>query len=72
MVRHYNVQGPRHATMSWYQNGAIFASTARPNKAKLFMSWIVGKESQKLLVREGFRTPQIYMSMNCTRIIRLK
>lgn len=49
---------PRHAAMSWSQTAAIFSSTSRPNKAKLFLSWIVGDEFQNLLASAGASSPR--------------
>ena len=34
--------------MLWPQTGAIFASTPRPESAKLFMSWLLSDEYQKI------------------------
>lgn len=38
---------PNDQYISWAQTGAIFASTPRPEAAKLFMSWISSPEFQK-------------------------
>lgn len=38
---------PKDPIMYWPQTGAIFASTPRPESAKLFMSWLLSDEHQK-------------------------
>lgn len=38
---------PNDQYVSWAQTGAIFASTPRPEAAKLFVSWIASAEFQK-------------------------
>lgn len=38
---------PTDPIMYWPQTGAIFASTPRPESAKLFMSWLLSDEHQK-------------------------
>ena len=38
---------PEDAALLWPQTGAIFASTPRPESAKLFMSWLLSDERQQ-------------------------
>ncbi|KAJ5413298.1 hypothetical protein N7465_005603 [Penicillium sp. CMV-2018d] len=38
---------PKEAALLWPQTGAIFASTPRPESAKLFMSWLLSDERQQ-------------------------
>ncbi|CAG7944783.1 unnamed protein product [Penicillium nalgiovense] len=38
---------PKDTIMYWPQTGAIFASTPRPESAKLFMSWLLSDDYQK-------------------------
>lgn len=40
---------PNDQYVSWAQTGAIFASTPKPEAAKLFVSWIASKEFQRTM-----------------------
>ncbi|THY29650.1 periplasmic binding protein-like II [Aureobasidium pullulans] len=44
------------ARLLWPQTGAIFATTPRPESAKLFMSWLISDEYQQQFVDTGSYT----------------
>ncbi|EKV11061.1 ABC-type Fe3+ transport system [Penicillium digitatum PHI26] len=50
-------KAPEDARLLWPQTGAIFASTPRPESAKLFMSWLLSDEYQ-----EQFVNSQTYLA----------
>ena len=43
--------------MAWYQHGAIFASTPRPESARLFLSWLLSVDYQRQTAQAGTPTP---------------
>ncbi|THW49897.1 periplasmic binding protein-like II [Aureobasidium pullulans] len=47
---------PSDARVLWPQTGGIFATTSRPESAKLFMSWLVSDEYQQQFVDTGSYT----------------
>ncbi|THY14056.1 periplasmic binding protein-like II [Aureobasidium pullulans] len=47
---------PNDARLLWPQTGAIFATTSRPESAKLFMSWLISDEYQQQFVDAGSYT----------------
>ncbi|THZ77981.1 periplasmic binding protein-like II [Aureobasidium pullulans] len=47
---------PSDARLLWPQTGAIFATTPRPESAKLFMSWLISDEYQQQFVDAGSYT----------------
>ncbi|THX17310.1 periplasmic binding protein-like II [Aureobasidium pullulans] len=47
---------PSDARLLWPQTGAIFATTPRPESAKLFMSWLISDEYQQQFVHAGSYT----------------
>ncbi|THW08176.1 periplasmic binding protein-like II [Aureobasidium pullulans] len=47
---------PNDARLLWPQTGAIFATTPRPESAKLFMSWLISDEYQQQFVDTGSYT----------------
>ncbi|TIA48282.1 periplasmic binding protein-like II [Aureobasidium pullulans] len=47
---------PSDARVLWPQTGAIFATTPRPESAKLFMSWLISDEYQQQFVDTGSHT----------------
>ncbi|THY62901.1 periplasmic binding protein-like II [Aureobasidium pullulans] len=47
---------PSDARLLWPQTGAIFATTPRPESAKLFMSWLISDEYQQQFVDTGSYT----------------
>ena len=48
--------------MAWFQRGAIFASTPRPNAAKLFVSWLHSYAIQSEFASGGSATPYPYLN----------
>lgn len=60
-IANLSVKIPDEPIMMWPQTGAIFASTSRPESAKLFMSWMLSDEYQAMfegsyLVRKDLAT----------------
>lgn len=50
----------------WPQSAAIFASTTKPESAKLFLSWLVSEERQQTRVSQGSYVPLKSLSLNST------
>jgi ABC-type Fe3+ transport system substrate-binding protein len=46
--------------MSWPQTGAIFSSTKCPETAKLFVSYLMDDEWQRIITGSGFATRKTY------------
>ena len=48
--------------MSWFQRSAIFASTPRPESARLWMAWTLSDELQRPAALNGSGTPFSYLN----------